>query len=78
MNAVVGIPPRSIPIKGKASSRRTWHVPPLATECKASRGSAALVCWDCRFESHRNHGWFFPVSVVFCKVKSLRRARESY
>jgi len=32
VNAVVGILPRNIPFEGKTSSRRTWHVPLLATE----------------------------------------------
>ena len=27
-----------------------------------------LACWDCKFESHRGHGFLFLISVVCCQV----------
>jgi len=33
-------------------------------------GLRPLACWDCGLESHRGHGFFSVVSVVFCQVES--------
>jgi hypothetical protein len=32
-------------------------------------GLWALTCWDCCFESHREHGYLSVVSVVRCQVE---------
>jgi hypothetical protein len=32
-------------------------------------GLGPFVCWDCGFESHREHGRLFVVSVVCCQVE---------
>ena len=32
-------------------------------------GLRPLACWDCGFESHREHGCPYVVSVVCCRVE---------
>jgi len=32
-------------------------------------GLRLLACWDCRFESHRRHGYLSTVNVVCCQVE---------
>jgi hypothetical protein len=39
-------------------------------------GLRPLACWDCWFESHREHGYLSHVNVAYCQVKLSASGRS--
>jgi len=45
-------------------------------ESEQVAGLQALACWDCGFESRRQHGCLSVVGVVFCEVQVSAAGRS--
>jgi hypothetical protein len=65
-----------VQINQNASSAMATHFQPYKEQEGRSSGCAVqgvglrqLACWDCGFESHREHGCLSVVSVVYCQVE---------
>ena len=52
-----------------AATRSNCGYKPVPVAALSGVGLRPLACWDCRFESHRRHGFLSVVSVMCCQVE---------